>query len=251
MKAMKVRRLLVLALVVVPLVADADTAEYEIVFEGFWDASHATLPFPPGAHFTTLIGDTHVAGAALWEEGGMATAGVEGVAETGSTFALSGEIDDRISAGTSGGLVRNPGLSGFPAEDAFVIQVDSGRPEVSLISMVAPTPDWFIGVSGLALRDESGWIADITVDLIPYDAGTEDGDAFSLNNSATNPQQAIRHRGSPFLEDAVIARLHFTRVPEAGGFESVAVALATLTLVVRRDRRRRRPGLVAPRRPRV
>ena len=35
------------------------------------------------------------------------------------------------------------------------------------------------------------WINDATVDLIMYDAGTEDGDVFGLNNPATVPQQNI------------------------------------------------------------
>ena len=33
------------------------------------------------------------------------------------------------------------------------------------VSMLAPSPDWFVGVSGLPLRDEDGWIPSLTVDL--------------------------------------------------------------------------------------
>ena len=77
--------------------------------------------------------------------------------------------------------------------------------------MVAPTPDWFVGVSDVSLRNGDVWVQTLTVNLHPYDAGTEEGSGFSLGNPATNPQQAITLiNGSPFVGSPVIGRLHFT-----------------------------------------
>jgi hypothetical protein len=211
-----------------PLAVHADTVHYEVVFEGVWDASHVTLPFPSGAHLTTLIGDTHVQGAVFWAEDELASPGVEGVAETGATAVLASEIASRIAAEVSGEEVRVPGIFGFPGETSAVFSVALERPEISLVSMVAPTPDWFVGVSGLSLRDELGWIPEISVDLMPYDAGTETGNGFWLSNPASDPHEVIRQRGAPFAEEAVVARLHFTRVPEPGVIVSVLAVLATL-----------------------
>ena len=57
--------------------------------------------------------------------------------------------------------------------------------------MIAPSPDWFVGVHGLELRNEEGWIPEIVVDLLPYDAGTEDGNRFDIENPATSPHETI------------------------------------------------------------
>jgi len=44
--------------------------------------------------------------------------------------------------------------------------------------MIADSPDWFIGLSGLNLYANKRWVADTTVQLFVYDAGTENGDVF-------------------------------------------------------------------------
>ena len=58
--------------------------------------------------------------------------------------------------------------------------------------MVAPSPDWFVGVSGLPLLDDQGrWLRSHEVNLYPWDAGSEQGSEFSRNNLATSPQGVI------------------------------------------------------------
>jgi len=186
--------------------------EYMLEFEGLWEGAHVeggTLP--SGEHFTTLIGATHDAGDPLWTSGGMATTGIENVAEQGSTAALAGEIQARITAGTAGEQITVPGINSFPTTTQATFEIEIDDPNVSLISMVAPTPDWFVGVSDLSLRNGNLWVQTLTVDLHPYDAGTEQGSGFSLSNPATVPQEPIALiDGSPFVGSPVIGRLHFT-----------------------------------------
>ena len=51
----------------------------------------------------------------------------------------------------------------------------------------------------------------LTVDLHPWDAGTEEGDEFSFDNAATVPPGAITSlRGEGKFSDAPIATLTFT-----------------------------------------
>ena len=57
--------------------------------------------------------------------------------------------------------------------------------------MLAPSPDWFVGVNGINLFSGNKWIIDTTINLYPHDAGTEEGDIFGYNNPATVPQQNI------------------------------------------------------------
>jgi hypothetical protein len=71
------------------------------------------------------------------------------------------------------------------------LTVNTNNSLISLASMIAPTPDWFIGVSNFNCIDNNKWIDEITIPLKVYDAGTEDGDVFGYNNPATIPQQPI------------------------------------------------------------
>ena len=71
----------------------------------------------------------------------------------------------------------------------------SGRPFdhhlVSVASMLAPSPDWFVGLSSFSLLKDGSWIDNITLDIRVYDAGTEQGDGFSRGNAASDPHEVI------------------------------------------------------------
>ena len=58
--------------------------------------------------------------------------------------------------------------------------------------MVAPSPDWFIGVHDLSLREEGAWLPEVTRVLWPHDAGTEEGEGFTLSNPETPEPEPIR-----------------------------------------------------------
>lgn len=99
-----------------------------------------------------------------------------------------------------------------PGSTSISLQVSSDFPLVSLVTMVAPSPDWFAGVHGLDLRDGAGWANQLTVDLFPYDAGTEQGVGFSLSNPDTVPHQPIAPLGFPFTSsDPRLGTFTFTR----------------------------------------
>ena len=81
--------------------------------------------------------------------------------------------------------------------------------------MIAPSHDWFVGVSGRPLLDASGrWLRSSEVDLFPWDAGTEEGDDFSLNPSVDTvpgPGRVITSiRGTGKFTTEPIASLTFT-----------------------------------------
>ena len=84
------------------------------------------------------------------------------------------------------GAVSTPG--GY---NSTKIMVQSMYSMVSLISMIAPSPDWFVGVDSYDLCGTNGWKEKVTMDLLPWDAGTENGLTYSLNNPATTPVDVI------------------------------------------------------------
>ncbi len=198
--------------------AQDETATYTMTFEGLWTVDDITdAAMPGGAHFTQVIGATHNSGTVIWAAGGMAGDGVEDVAELGVVNALVREIgqdsdaDVVVRAGTSFNAPTQTVSGTFTAT--------ASHPLVSVLSMVAPSPDWFVGVSNLSLYD-NGW-RNRVVDLYPYDAGTEQGSGWSLSNAATVPQgviTSIRNTGR-FLDNP-IARLSFTSEQATDGDEA-------------------------------
>ena len=58
-------------------------------------------------------------------------------------------------------------------DEVETVTLTTGHPRVTLLTMVASSPDWFVGVFRLSLRDSGGnWLVSHSVDLFPYDAGT-------------------------------------------------------------------------------
>ena len=196
-----------------PVAPVRSAATYSVTFQGAWTTTVTSGGVPSGAHFTTLIGGVHNAGVTFLREGGMASAGVESMAELGGTSTLATEVNrakpNALSVlQGSGGNIDATGSSTIGT-----VTLTTDHPRVTLLSMVAPSPDWFVGVSGLTLLDDQGdWLASRSVNLYPWDAGTEEGAEFSRSNSPTSPQGAITSlRGMGKFSNAPIATLTFTR----------------------------------------
>ena len=85
-----------------------------------------------------------------------------------------------ISGGTGTSVIEN-------------IEVTSEYPLVSFISMIAPSPDWFLGVRDFNLCNTTTgeWVDSKGRDLPLYDAGTDSGPLFNSSNMATNPAENI------------------------------------------------------------
>ena len=99
-------------------------------------------------------------------------------------------------------------------------RVEETHPLLTLVTMIAPSPDWFVGVHDLVMRDEENWIGRQTVELWPYDAGTEEVTSitFSTGGSASQPHQPIsRLDGFPFTDTPHLGTFTFTVLPNELG----------------------------------
>ena len=196
-----------------PVASVRSAATYSVTFQGTWTTTVTSGGLPSGAHFTTLIGGVHNAAVTFLSEGGMASAGVESMAELGGTGTLASEV--RAARPNALSVLQGSGGNIGPASSSTIklVTLTTDHPRVTLLSMVAPSPDWFVGVSGLSLLDAQGdWLASRALNLYPWDAGTEEGSEFSLNNAATSPQGVITSlRGMGKFSNAPIATLTFTR----------------------------------------
>ena len=152
----------------------ASEVEYRVTFKGMWNLQSTPGGVVGGAHFTKLIGAVHNSSVSYWQSGGMATAGVENVAELGATSTLRSEIN--ASGNNKLSVIQESPGSGPEGLNTFGIAVTSDYPLVTLLSMIGPSPDWFVGISGLSLLDGNGnWRAERVVNLYPYDAGDRRG----------------------------------------------------------------------------
>ncbi len=194
----------------VPSSAFASSAVYRVTFTGDWTSSATPDGLPSGAHFSPLIGGVHNANVTFVEGGATASAGVESMAELGGTAGLEAEVTAAMADALS--VLRGSGNISTTGTQSLAATLTSEHPRVTLLTMVAPSPDWFVGVSGLLLLNSDGhWLRSHGVELYPWDAGTEDGGEFLLTNDATAPPGVITSiRGTGKFSSEPIATLSFT-----------------------------------------
>jgi hypothetical protein len=180
-------------------------ATYMVEFEATWSAATHPDGFPASAHLSGVIGATHAAAVSFWTDGQMASSGIESMSESGSKDALKAEVDEAIATGTAELVLSGGGIDPSPGDVSLTFQITEEFPRITLVSMVAPSPDWFVGVSGLSLLKDGTWIESLTVELFAYDAGTDSGTTYTAANQDTNPAESIAPiETAPFLVDGAV-----------------------------------------------
>jgi len=147
------------------------------------------------------------------------------VAETGSQGNLTTEVEAAKADGKAEFTLATSGDINSAGTEELTFDINATFPLVTLVSMLAPSPDWFVGVRDLSLFDDvaGDFKQTVVVELRVYDAGSEDGEAFSLSNPDTQPKQpiALLNRIDPADHDFVdglgsggeiIATMTFERV---------------------------------------
>ena len=112
----------------------------------------------------------------------------------GGTSTLVSEINAQIAAKTAWKLIlpSGPQLGAEAMKAGIDVEVNTNFSKVSIITMLAPSPDWFIGIDSLDLCDSGKWRESWNVTMLPpWDAGTEEGTSFSISNPPTNPHVNI------------------------------------------------------------
>jgi len=228
-----------------PVDAATPTAHYTVTFDAAWSQATHPTSFPPGPHWSPLVGGTHNASVSFWKAGQIASQGIEDMAELGATNTLASEVSAAITAGNAASVIVGGGISPSPGSTSVSFTIGQDFPLVTLVSMIAPSPDWFVGISGLPLLENGEWVAQKTVTLWLYDAGTDGGTNYTSPNLDTNPQIPISlHTTLPGYNGVPMGTFTFTRtdvtVPAAAppGVALLAVSLiAASALALRRARR--------------
>lgn len=167
------------------------TARYRVTFQATWSPSTHPDDFPTRAHFSPLVGGTHNSSVRFWEEGSLATTGIKDMAERGRTTPLDQEVGAAVTAGTAERVLLGGPIDDSPGSVSIEFEISQSYPLVTLVSMIAPSPDWFVGISALALFQDGQWIDSRRIDLVPWDAGTDSGATFMSPDVATTPPVPI------------------------------------------------------------
>jgi len=172
----------------------AGGVEYTIVVKSLWTRDRFPFEYPEagaftGPHFSGVIGASHTPSYAVFAIGSRPTPGLERLSEEGKHTPLDAEIRAAVSAGSAGMLFESEALRDFKDSAVTTVRVDADHPMVSLVMMVAPSPDWFTGVNNVSLMENGAWVQSRTLDLWAYDSGGDDGTTYKAPDQDNNPKK--------------------------------------------------------------
>ncbi|KAM8803596.1 spondin-2 [Rhynchonycteris naso] len=170
-------------------------AKYSITFMGKWSQTAFPKQYPlfrPPAQWSSLLGAAHSSDYSMWRENQYASNGLRDFAERGEAWALMKEIE---AAGEKLQSVHEvfsaPAVPSGTGQTSTELEADARHSLVSFVIRIIPSPDWFVGIDSVDLCDGNRWREQVTMDLYPYDAGTDSGFTFSSPNFATIPQDMV------------------------------------------------------------
>ncbi|CAB0038733.1 unnamed protein product [Trichogramma brassicae] len=193
-----------------------DEAKYELAFEGLWSRYTHPRSFPTkpwNARFSDVIGASHTNAYRFWQLDVPASDGMKLVAENGNTRLLESELKNQSEHIRTIIKARGINFPNITSKTFAVFRVDQQHHLVSVVSMIDPSPDWFLGVSGLELcLDNCSWVDQKQLNLYPIDAGTDNGLSYEASDSPTEPRDVIRRitntwpadERSPFYDESAI-----------------------------------------------
>lgn len=199
----------------------AGPANYQVVFTPLWTKANFPFEYPDTSlihkpHFSGLIGTAHNASYSLFKDGVAPTPGLERLSEMGKHDPLDAEINAAIAAGNALALSESGPLKDFSETVSTEVAVDDAHPMVSLVAMIAPSPDWFAGVSDVGLIDNGIWVANKTVDVYAWDSGGDDGTSYLADDVDASPKKPSQASADPhFMKDGQVqpvGRLTFTKL---------------------------------------
>lgn len=166
-----------------------ESARYRITFQASWSSDSHPSTLPAGPHVSPMVVVTHSGAINVFGVGQAATEGIKQMAETGKTDILSEELEAKFASGVKAFQIGK--RLDVPAVDSIEIEVTQDAYLLSMVSMLSPSPDWFVGVRDFPLFQEGAWILGLTLNANPYDAGTDSGSTFAADDRATEPQGVV------------------------------------------------------------
>src|SRR6266513_4861844 len=169
----------------------AAPAEYTVIIKSTWTKTTHPYEYPSGAHFSGMIGASHNAKYSIFAVGRRPTPGLEHLSEEGKHSPLDTEIRTAIDQGNALMLFESGGLKNWKDSMVATVRVDPAHPLVSVVNMVAPSPDWFTGAASVDLAENGSWVQRKMLTLPAYDSGGDDGRTYNAKDRDTNPKKPV------------------------------------------------------------
>ncbi|XP_046611216.1 spondin-2-like isoform X2 [Neodiprion virginianus] len=162
-------------------------AVYKLRMDTHW--SNETFPkqyplYRPAAQFSRLLGMVHDPSYVLWRNGTEAKQEIRMVAEKGV-----GELLEQRQ-GVQDVFAAPPVVRGVGSTET-IFYSDGKHHLVSVISKIVPSPDWFVGLDSYELCSNGRWISNVSVQVGPFDAGTDNGFTFTAPDWPSEPTSPI------------------------------------------------------------
>ncbi len=158
---------------------EAEMRTYDIMYDPHYSTNPLFLIlgaelYPEGAMAENEIAFiAHPLDTVVWEEGGMASEGLEHLAWDGHSHDLA---DDAMEMGW---VVLAESFDQIVALlGASEITLSSEFPCISYAQKLSPSPDWFIGFNTCAIDADGNWMETLMVRAEIYDAGVVDGEPY-------------------------------------------------------------------------
>lgn len=195
--------------------------KYRAEITPLWTKENFPIEYPDTSlihkpHFSGLIGTAHRADFHLFTEGQMPSPGLERLSEEGKHDPLDAEIKAAVATGAALALAESEPLKDFTQTATAEVSVDGTHPLVTLVAMIAPSPDWFLAVPDVNLMENGAWVSSKTVDAYAWDSGGDDGTTYLADDKDTNPKKPTsKNQSRHFLKDGQpmpVARITFTKM---------------------------------------
>ena len=192
---------------------EPQSARYLVHFQSTWSASSHPIDFPTNPALLTAGGYHPRCDDLVLVPLGRSPAPGWKRWPSGARHHLSIWSSRRQSLpGHASEVLIGPNLRPSPGSRTMELEVTRDHPLVTLVTMLAPSPDWFVGVSGLSLLDGNDWVDTRIVTLFAYDAGTDSGVTYTSTNANTNPPQPIHLAAEgPFSGGQPVGTFTFVR----------------------------------------
>jgi len=196
--------------------AEGMATTYRVTFERTWSDQTHPEDFPLLAHFSPVIGVTHGAGYELFADGGTATPGIEKLCEEGKHQPLDAELRTAMGAGRIGTMIETmEPIRKVPGSAEARFEIDAAHPKVTIAAMIAPSPDWCAVAADVELMENGQFVAQKTVELYPWDAGTDSATSYRALDADMQPRGKTMPNASPyFVRDGAptpVGRVTFVR----------------------------------------
>ncbi|XP_065196738.1 spondin-2-like [Sycon ciliatum] len=164
------------------------TITYTVRLEFLWPASDYFLPVNP--HWSRSVFATHSGCAVIFRNQVQPSEGIASLTARGEPTELQNETaaySDRVRS-----FVIAPPVSTAAGNATGEVTADRYHPEMTALSMIAPSPSWFVGVDSVPLCTGDVWVQSAVYDIAPWNAGADGGRNYSSPDDTLSPFNVTR-----------------------------------------------------------